>query len=133
MSDLSKNAAIHMAHILFEGIEIDIEVGIDPQEHGRFQRLLIDVEVGFDDKKTRVPDSEEGLKDGFDYTAIRNCVVAATRTKTYLIETIANRIADAILALPNALTCSVKVGKKRCWTNVAITSIKISRSKDLSV
>jgi len=133
VNNLSKNAPVHMAYILFEGIEIDIEVGIDPQEHGRFQRLIIDVEVGFDDKKTRVPDSEEGLKEGFDYTAIRNCVIAATHTKTYLIETIANRIADSVLAMPSALTCSVKVGKKRCWTNVAITSVKISRSKELSV
>jgi dihydroneopterin aldolase len=129
MSNQSKNTPIHMAYILFEGIEIDIEVGIDPQEHGRHQRLLIDIEVGFDDKKTRIPDSHEGLKEGFDYSVIRDCVIAATRTKTYLIETIANRIADAILAMPNALTCSVKVGKKRCWTNVALTSVKIFREK----
>lgn len=119
-----------MAYILLEGIEIDIEVGINPQEHGRMQRLLIDVEVGFDDKKTRVTDSPEGLKDGFDYSVIRDCVIMATRTKTYLVETIANRIADAVLSIPNALTCSVKVGKKRCWTNVALTSVKISRVKE---
>jgi len=131
MIDPLKTAEIRMAYILFEGIEIDIEVGIDPQEHGRFQRLIIDVEVGFDEKKTQIPDSEEGLKEGFDYTAIRNCVIAATRTKTYLIETIANRIADSILAIPSALTCSVKVGKKRCWTNVAITSVKICRIKNM--
>jgi dihydroneopterin aldolase len=129
MNDLSKNTPTHMAHILFDGIEIDIEVGIDPQENGRHQRLLIDVEVGFDDKKTRIPDSQDGLKEGFDYSAIRDCVIAATRTKTYLIETIANRIADSILAMPNALTCSVKVGKKRCWTNVALTSVRIVRNK----
>lgn len=129
MNNLPKTAPSHMAHILLEGIEIDIEVGIDPQEHGRFQRLIIDVEVGFDDKKTRIPDSKEGLTEGFDYSAIRDCVIAATRTKTYLIETIANRIADGILAMPHALTCSVKVGKKRCWTNVAITSIRIVRDK----
>ena len=121
------DAPVQMAQILLEGIETDIEIGIDPQEHGRIQRLVIDVEVGFDDRQTRIPDSPEGLKQGFDYSAIRDCVLAATQTKTYLLETIANRIADSILAMPNALTCSVKVSKRRCWANVESTSIKIFR------
>ena len=123
----SDNAAVHMAQILLEGIEVDIEIGIDPQEHGRIQRLVIDVEVGFDDQQTRIPDSPEGLKTGFDYSAVRHCVMAATQTKTYLLETIANRIADSVLAMPNALTCSVKVSKRRCWANVELTSIKVFR------
>lgn len=124
----NKQPPVQLANIHLEGIEIDIEVGIEPQEHGRVQRLIIDVEVGFDDKLTRIPDSPEGLKSGFDYSSVRQCVLAATRTKTYLLETIANRIADSILAMPNALTCSVKVSKKRCWANVELTSISISRS-----
>ena len=127
MNKNTDNAAPQMALILLEGIEIDIEIGIEPQEHGRIQRLVIDVEVGFDDQRTRIPDSPEGLKQGFDYSAIRNCVLAATQTKTYLLETIANRIADSILAMPNALTCSVKVSKRRCWANVELTSIQIFR------
>ncbi len=127
MNDISDKSSVNMAYILLEGIEVDIEIGIDPQEHGRIQRLIIDVEVGFDDKKTRVPDSKEGLKEGFDYAVIRDCVIAATCKKTYLVETIANRIADSILEMPSALTCSVKVGKKRCWANVASTSVKIFR------
>jgi len=116
-----------MAHIQLEGVEVDIEVGIDPHEHGRIQRLVIDVEVGFDDKKTRIPDSPEGLKEGFNYATIRECISGATQTKNYLLETIANRIADSVLAIPDALSCSVKVSKRRCWPDVALTSIKISR------
>jgi len=127
MNDKNNSAPVHMAEILLEGIEVDIEIGILPEEHGRIQRLMIDVEVGFDDRQTRIPDSPEGLKQGFDYTAIRQCVIEATRTKTYLLETIANRIADSILAMPDALTCKVTVSKKRCWANVASTSVRISR------
>jgi dihydroneopterin aldolase len=127
MNNIVNTTPPHMAHILLEGIEIDMEVGINPQEHDRIQRLIIDVEVGFDDEKTRIPDSPEGLKQGFDYSIIRDCVHAATRSKTYLLETIANRIADAILSVPHALTCSVKVSKKRCWANVDTTSVRISR------
>ncbi len=127
MSDQNEKPPVQLAYMLLEGIEIDIEIGILPQEHGRIQRLMIDVEVGFDEQLTRVPDSAEGLKQGFDYTAIRQSVIEATRTKTYLLETIANRIADSILAMPNALSCDVKVSKKRCWANVASTSVRISR------
>ena len=83
MNDKNNRAPVHMAEILLEGIEVDIEIGILPEEHGRIQRLMIDVEVGFDDRQTRIPDSPEGLKQGFDYTAIRQCVIEATRTKTY--------------------------------------------------
>lgn len=119
---------VQLAYILMEGIETDIEIGIEPSEHGRIQRLVIDVEVGFNDQQTRIPDSPEGLKQGFDYSAIRNSVLDATHTKTYLLETIANRIADSVLAMPNALTCSVKVSKGRCWANVELTSIKIFRT-----
>lgn len=130
VNKFNDNTEVSMAYAQLEGIEIDIEIGIDPQEHGRVQRLIIDVEVGFDDQKTRVADSKDGLKDGFDYSVIRDSVIAATRTKTYLLETIANRIADTILAKPAALTCAVKVSKKRCWANVASTSIKIFRSAE---
>jgi len=126
-SSSSKN----LAYILLEGIDVYIEIGVTPAEHGRMQRLTIDVEVGFDDARTRLPDSKEGLEDsGFDYSPIRDCVHAATRKKTYLLETIANQIADGILALPSALTCTVKVGKTRCWADVDRTSVKISREKN---
>jgi len=127
MHEKNEKPPVQLAYMLLEGIEIDIEIGILPQEHDRIQRLMIDVEVGFDEQLTRIPDSPEGLKQGFDYTAIRQSVIEATRTKTYLLETIANRIADSILAMPNALSCAVKVSKKRCWANVASTSVKISR------
>ena len=127
MHEPNPTSPVQLAYMQLEGIEIDIEIGILPQEHDRIQRLTIDVEVGFDETLTRIPDSPEGLKQGFDYTAIRQSVIEATRTKTYLLETIANRIADSILSMPNARTCAVKVTKKRCWANVAATSVKISR------
>ena len=117
-----------LAYFFLEGIEVNIEIGVLPHERGRDQRLIIDIEVGVDDTKTRVQDSPEGLaKGGFDYAQIRDCVFTATRTKTYLIETLANQIADNIMALPGALTCSVKVGKTRCWANVDRTSVLIFR------
>jgi dihydroneopterin aldolase len=123
--------AIRLAHILLEGIEVDIEIGVTPQEHGRVQRLSIDVEVGFDDKQTRIPDSKEALQSGgIDYSYIRDCVHLATRTKTYLIETIANRIADSVLKLPDVLTCTVKVCKNRCWADVERTSVRIFRERN---
>lgn len=121
---------VRLAQVSLEGIEVDLEIGIEPQEHGRIQRLIIDVEVGFDERKTRIPDSAEGLKEGFDYATIRNCVLAATEHKTYLLETVANRIADSLLMIPFVLQCSVKVSKNRCWPDVASASIKISRESD---
>jgi dihydroneopterin aldolase len=118
---------VHLAFVNLRGIEVDMEIGVDPQEHGRVQRLIIDVEVGFDNAKTRIHDSKEGLLAGFDYSKVRTCVQEAVQPRTYLLETIANKIADDIFKLPGALTCDITVCKRRCWANVEATSIRIQR------
>ena len=130
MENTGKPKNTKMAYLFLEGIDVYIEIGVNPEEHGREQRLTIDVEVGFDDAKTHIHDSKEGLENsGFDYALIRDCVHAATRKRTYLLETIANSIADNILALPGALTCALKVSKTRCWADVDRTGVKIFRER----
>lgn len=129
---LSNPHSVALAYIFLEGIEVDIEIGVTPQEEGRIQRLFLDVRVGFDDKKTRIPDSKEGLKEGLDYARILECVHAATSKKTYLLETVANLVADDVLSISSAITCAVKVSKKRCWPNVDRTGIEIFRTQSRS-
>lgn len=123
----SDSAQIALAFVELKGIHFDMEIGVLPREKDRKQRVTIDVEVGYPDSRTRIPDSEEGLQEGFDYSKIQECVRAAIEPKVCLIETLANRIADSILAVPGALTCSVKISKERVWSNVPTTSISIYR------
>ena len=117
----------HLAFIELEGIDVTLEIGVAPHEKERKQRLIIDVIVGIADKMTRIADSEAGLTDGFDYGQVRTCVMEAAESKVYLLETLANRVADGVLLLPGALTCSVKVTKTRCWADVEGTSVRVDR------
>jgi dihydroneopterin aldolase len=121
------SAPVKLAFLSLEGITIDLEIGVDPQEQGRIQRLYVDVQVGVDDARTQIPDSKEGLLQGFDYSKVRTCVKEAAATRTYLLETIANRIVDGIFQIPGALTCSVKVSKNRIWGDVEMTSVQVHR------
>jgi dihydroneopterin aldolase len=121
------SAPVKLAFLSLEGITIDLEIGVDPQEQGRIQRLFVDVQVGVDDARTQIPDSKEGLLHGFDYSKVRTCVKEAAATRTYLLETIANRIVDGIFKIPGALTCSVKVSKNRIWGDVEMTSVQVHR------
>ena len=118
---------VHLAFARLQGIEIDMEIGVHPSEIGRIQKIVIDIEVGFDDALTRIPDSKDGLLDGFDYSNVKTCVDEVVKERIHLLETVANNIADRILKLRGALTCEITVTKKRCWGNVQTTSIRIQR------
>ncbi|MCG2582991.1 dihydroneopterin aldolase [Massilia sp. TS11] len=123
-------APIPLAFVALEGMSVDMEIGVLPQEHGRIQRLMVDVEIGFDDALTRIPDSREGLQQGFDYSRVHSIVHEAAKVRTYLLETLANRICDTVFTLRGALTCSVKVSKSRCWGDVEATSVRVARVAD---
>ena len=123
----SGGAPVKLAYVALEGMSIDLEIGVAPQEHGRIQRLFVDVQVGIDDAKTHLVDSKEGLLEGFDYAKVHTCVKEVASMRTYLLETIANRVAEGVFKIPGALTCSVKVSKNRCWGDVEMTSVQIHR------
>jgi FolB domain-containing protein len=122
-------APVKLAFVQFEGIDVTMEIGIHSKELGRQQRITIDIEVGFADHKTNIEDSAEGLKHGFDYSQVYDCVREATSKKVNLLETLTNKIANSILMLDGALTCSVKVSKNRFWANIDRTGLKIYREK----
>lgn len=123
-------APVRLAFVALEGMSVDMEIGVLPQEHGRIQRLMVDVQVGFDDALTRIADSREGLQQGFDYSRVHGIVREAAQPRTYLLETLANRIADQIFTMRGALSCMVKVSKSRCWGDVESTSVQIFREAD---
>jgi dihydroneopterin aldolase len=123
----SGGAPVKLAFVALEGMSIDLEIGVAPQEYGRIQRLFVDVQVGFDDARTRIPDSKEGLLQGFDYSMVHSVVKEAASERTYLLETIANRVVEGVFKIPGALTCSVKVSKSRCWGDVEMTSVQVHR------
>ena len=119
----------NLAYISLEKISIDMEFGIAPSEIGRKQRVLVDVTVGVEQTNTYILDTEEGLKQGFDYSVLFECVMDASKTQPKLMETFANVVTNTILKLPKVLECEVTINKSNIWPNVPNTCLKIKRYK----
>lgn len=98
-----------MESVFIEGLKVDAEIGVYPEEHGRLQRLVIDLSVGLD---LRDAGDSDALSDALDYDQLAAiCREEATRGHHQLIETVAKRILDRVLALSGVQKAEVRVQK----------------------
>jgi len=82
--------------ILISRINCLAVIGVTPEERALKQRLSIDVEFLIDSRKPAATDS---LKDAIDYAEVAAAVAEVCGSRPYhLIETVAERIADRVLA-----------------------------------
>lgn len=82
--------------ILISAIDCVAGIGVTPEERTIRQRLSIDVEMFTD---TARPAKTDSLRDAIDYAQIAATVAEVCKTRDYhLIETVAERIAERILA-----------------------------------
>jgi dihydroneopterin aldolase len=126
----NSGSIIPLAFIEIEGITTDIEIGILPSEIGRIQRIKIDITVGFDDSMTRIHDNETALSEfGFDSRKVRDVVINACKTKSSLLETLANKIADETLLINGTYTVYIKIIKSHSWADTDKSSLIIRREK----
>ena len=84
--------------------------GVLPEEIERAQPLEIDLVIEAD--LTAAGASDE-LDDTIDYGAVVDAVVAATDGHTKLLERLAAKVADAVLAEPRVVAAEVSVRKLR--------------------
>lgn len=118
---------IKLAFVEIKQMHVPMEIGIAPNEKGKTQRITFDVQVGFDDAKTNLVDSADGLRHGFNYVHLRDCILEACRPETHLLETLANRIADSIMRLPDAVTLKMQVTKHRPFPDVEEIQMTVTR------
>ena len=86
----------HTDRILISGIDCVAGIGVTQEERTIRQRLSIDAELFTD---TAVPARTDSLKDAIDYARVAALVAHVCRERDYhLIETVAERIAERILA-----------------------------------
>jgi dihydroneopterin aldolase len=93
----------------------------DPQD------FLVSVQVGAD---LSVPAASDALEDAIDFDFIRGAVEEAfARERRYLIETIAEEIAQAILKDARALEVSVSIKKPDVWKGDGMPGVSVARTK----
>lgn len=97
------------ARVFVRAIRLDVEIGIYGHEHGRTQPLVIDVEV----------EMAGGAEGGFDHIAdtvnyeriVSHAQALAAEGHFKLVETFAERLAQACLDDPLAVRARVRVEK----------------------
>jgi dihydroneopterin aldolase len=99
-----------MDRITLEGMSFMGRHGVRPAEREQAQEFKVDIEVGADLSEAGQTDK---LVDTVDYTQVRAVAKTAIEGESVkLLETLAARIADRVLALPNVRSVSVRVAKR---------------------
>jgi dihydroneopterin aldolase len=92
-----------------KNIQVDTLIGIYDWERGIRQKVVIDLEMGTDNWAVASTDSLEGA---VDYDAVCRRVIKLVQAAEFrMIETLAERIADCVLAEFNLPWISVHVAK----------------------
>jgi dihydroneopterin aldolase len=121
-------------HVFLRDMVLTASIGIYPHEHAVQQRVRINVDLGVDDDSARA-----GLAVGADelgrvvnYEKIANSVRSiASAGHTRLVETMAERIAQACLGDPRVLIVRVRVEKLDVFPDAASAGVEIERDRSL--
>ena len=85
-----------MDKILIEKMECSASLGVTPEERAAAQQLSIDLEFLIDSRK---PARTDSIHDAIDYSRVAAAVAeVCVRQPYHLIETVAERIAERVLA-----------------------------------
>lgn len=97
------------AMVFVRAIRIDAEIGIYGHEHGRAQPLVIDVDIEMDSGQAA---AFEHIADTVNYeTVVAHAKALAAEGHFKLVETFAQRLADACMSEPLARRVRVRVEK----------------------
>lgn len=112
-----------------DGFELELEIGINPEELGVRQKIAVAASVDVDNALTHIDDSRSGLRQGYDYNHLYGAVMEACGEPVHLLETLAQRIVDRLLAHPKVMACELTIKKFRLWPEVASVAISLRRSR----
>jgi dihydroneopterin aldolase len=116
-----------MDKVFIEGLEIETVIGIYDWERKIRQSLVFDVEMGFDN---RVPAASDAIADTLDYKAVSKRLIAFVSESSFqLVETLAERCADLILAEFPVRQLRIKLSKPGAVRGAKAVGVIIERSR----
>jgi dihydroneopterin aldolase len=121
-------------HVFLRDIVLPASIGIYPHEHAAQQRVRVNVDLGVDDESARA-----GLAVGADelgrvvnYEKVANSVRSiASAGHTRLVETMAERIAQACLSDPRVRFVRVRVEKLDVFPDAESAGVEIERDRSV--
>lgn len=113
--------------IFLTGLVRDVEIGVYPHEHGVTQRLKFDISASIG----RLPEGlEDDLRRVVNYEALVEAVDrAAAGPRLQLVESLAERIAAAVLEGRRIGDVRVRVEKLDLLTGGAVLGVEIARGR----
>lgn len=117
-----------MDHITVKRLKVSCIIGCNPSERTEKQDLFITFTL---DCCYQNAASSDNLKDTVNYDALaRQITSMAQGSSFFLIETMAQRIADICLDNPQVAAATVTVEKPNALANADFASVTITRKKD---
>lgn len=113
--------------VFIEGLQVDALIGVHDWERHAPRPLVLDLELGFDN---RIPAASDRLADTLDYDAIsRRLREYAAQTAFELIESLAERCAELVLAEFGAQRVRLKISKPGAVEHARAVGVIIERRR----
>jgi dihydroneopterin aldolase len=114
--------------ILLEGMSFSGRHGVRPAEREHDQEFVVDIEIEAD---LAAAGRTDQLADTVDYSAVRGVAKRTIEGESVkLLETLATRIADGVLALPKVSAVAVRVAKRPpSMAPIDAAAVHISRTR----
>jgi len=132
------SSARRLRHVFVRDLVLGASIGIYPHEHAARQRVRINIDLGVEDDPprgvSRPAVGRDDLSRVVDYEAIANrvrAIVAAGHVR--LVETLAERIAEACLTDHRVHLARIRVEKLDVFSDAASVGVEVERRRtDLS-
>jgi 7,8-dihydroneopterin aldolase/epimerase/oxygenase len=128
---LEPDAEAGLRVVFVRGLELRASLGVHPHEKAAAQRIVIDVELAVRDEAAPSGVGEDDLRRTVDYAAVvRAASAIVSEGHTLLVETLAEKIAQAALVDPRVARARVSVEKPDAFTEAAGVGAIVERMRD---
>ena len=128
--DFAPDAERRLRLVFVRGLALQARLGVYPHEKAAPQRVIIGVELAVEDEAAPASVGADDLRRVVDYErVVRAARAAAADGHTLLVETLAERIAQAALADPRVLRARVSVEKPDAFPDAATVGVVIERMR----
>lgn len=129
------SSARALRHVFLRDMVLAANIGVHPHEETARQRVRINVDLGVEDDGTRALSrarvGRDELSRVVDYEKVAASVRAiAAAGHVRLVETLAERIAEACLADPRVHLARVRVEKLDIFADATSAGVEIERRQD---
>ena len=127
---IAPHAEARLRLVFVRNLELQARLGVHPHEKAAPQRVLISVQLAVEDEAAPSSVGKDDLVRVVDYSEIvRMARSVAAAGHTLLVETLAERIAEAALGDPRVRRVRVQVEKPDAFPDVASVGVVIERTR----